>query len=151
METKTHPALTNGILLLGIDQAFRFLSAEDRVKVTEEVKAELRQMTLNDLVSVVAHYRSKLPQRAPRDTRPSRPHRRANGHAKNGKPSMHDALKEVLANGQQPIAHIADALQKRGVVEDVSPETKKMICEFLARDKTFSIRTRGVYAIRTRV
>jgi hypothetical protein len=63
---------------------------------------------------------------------------------------MLNALKTVLADGPKPIKKIALYLRRHGVTEDVSPETKKRVVEFITADKTFSTKTRGVYGLRSR-
>ncbi len=57
---------------------------------------------------------------------------------------------EALAKGPKPIRIILTALHKGGVVRDESPTTRREVEKFLAQDKTFAIRTRGTYAIRSK-
>ena len=63
---------------------------------------------------------------------------------------MHDVLKGEMERGPRPITHLVAVLKRRGVVSDTTPETRRKVMKFLASDKTFSIKTRGTYAIRQR-
>ncbi len=150
MKAKTHDYIENqlfaAVALLGIDEAIAILQRErERVVAALNGNREaLRKMTVADFVEAMhAPVPRAQPRKATIKALPARP--------TETKDRMHAALKAELADGPQGIAKIVHGLKRRGVVNEVTPETKKNVMEFLAHDKTFSIRTRGVYAIRTRV
>lgn len=140
------------VALLGIDEALAILQRE-RERVVRAINGDrdaLRQMTLGDFFdTVTTHAPAPRPKRVPvKVVRALPPGPHANNNM--NKSRMHDALCSELSRGPVGIAKIVAGLERRGVVNDVSPETKKTVMAFLAADKTFSIRTRGVYAIRSK-
>ena len=58
--------------------------------------------------------------------------------------------KKVVAAGPKPIKVIVRALQRGGIVPDTKPDTRRQVDKFLRGDKTFSIRTSGVFGLRAR-
>jgi hypothetical protein len=153
MEAKTSQTQqipTSVLLLLGIDQAFRLLSREERERVVAKVKTELQRMTLGEFGDMVAGLRPLAAPPKPKRVVIKPTNGKSDSFAGIG-PKLHDALKEVLADGAQPIAKIADSLMRKGVTSDVTPETKKKICAYIALDKTFACKTRGIYQLRVRV
>jgi hypothetical protein len=62
---------------------------------------------------------------------------------------MHALLKADMANGRpKKIRQLLVILKRKGLVADVSAETRTMVTAFLANDKTFACKTRGVYQLR---
>lgn len=151
--------------LIGIDECLNILQRE-RVRVVAAIngdRAALRSMTVADFVAAIGVTAPPAP------TAPKRRRRRAKkveaahvdvkkvvtaakkgDRLSNGESKMQGALKAVLASGPQPIRKIAIYLKRHGVTKDTSPDTKRTIVEFLSADKTFSIKTRGVYGLRSR-
>jgi hypothetical protein len=58
--------------------------------------------------------------------------------------------KKVVAAGPKPIKVIVRALMRARIVPDTKPDTRKQVDKFLRGDKTFSIRTSGVFGLRSR-
>jgi len=151
MEVKTSQMqrIPTSVLLLGIDQAFHLLSREERERVVAKVKAELQRMTLGEFGDMVAGLRPAKPKPRAVTAKPAPANGKPTSDPFNGLgPKLHDALKEMLADGARPIAKIADTLMRKGITPDVTPETKKKICAYIRLDKTFSCVTRGIYQLR---
>jgi hypothetical protein len=64
--------------------------------------------------------------------------------------TMHLSLKEVLSKKKEtPIRFIMEALQTKGLLTD-SAAARVAVEKFIAKDKTFSCATRGVYRLRAK-
>lgn len=136
------------VALLGIDEAIAILTRE-RERVVAAIngdRAALSAMTIEEFCTAFGPLPSVRKAR-PRTRRPKQ-HKALPGLP--AEHQMHDVLKDAMESGPRPIKHLVTVLKRRGVVSDTSPETKRKVMEFLREDKTFAIRTRGVYAVRTR-
>jgi hypothetical protein len=128
--------------LMGIERALEVLQAE-RMVVKNAVN--LHNMTIGDFADAFVPRTlatSRGRQLSPQPQRQVRAPKNAR--------AILAACKPLLAKGPTKIADILKALHSQKLIADTGPETRRQVSLTIEGDATFSVRTRGVYAIRGR-
>lgn len=135
--------------ILGLDKAITLLQNERNLAGLRIDQG--RRLTIGDLADLSKNDKPTFRSRPKRRTYTRAVPDSAKPLTWNGNvTAWRNACKEVLSDGPQKLRVIVRNLKKHGIVRDDSTETKREVRKYLEGDKTFSIRTTGVYALRTR-